>query len=165
MKTINKQSLSLRNKQSLSLRNKQSLSLSNKKAKFDYDVKDTIEAGLVLTGAEAKAVRANKVDFTGSYVKPLGGEMFVINLHIGAEGFADSRRSRKLLLNKKEIFSINSKVKQDKLTLIPLSLYTVGRLIKLELALVRGKRTHEKRAQIKAKDIERDLAQELNPKQ
>lgn len=137
------------------------MKVQNRKAKFDYDIKDTVEAGIVLTGAEAKAVRAKNVDFLGSYVKPIGGEMFVINLHIGVEDAEDSRRTRKLLLNKKEILNLSLKVKAQKLTLIPVSLYTKSRLIKLEVALVRGKKSHEKRAQIKAADILRDIEEEL----
>jgi len=137
------------------------MKVQNRKAKYDYDIKDTVEAGIVLTGAEAKAVRAKNVDFLGSYVKPIGGEMFVINLHIGVEDAEDSRRTRKLLLNKKEILNLSLKVKAQKLTLIPVSLYTKTRLIKLEVALVRGKKSHEKRAQIKAADILRDIEEEL----
>lgn len=137
------------------------MKVHNRKAKFDYDINESAEAGIVLTGAEAKAVRAKKVDFLGSYVKPIGGEMFVINLHIGVEGADDSRRTRKLLLNKKEILNLGMKAQAQKLTLIPVSLYTKGRLIKLEVALVRGKKSHEKRAQIKAADILRDIEEEL----
>jgi len=140
--------------------NKQSLLLRNKKAQFDYEAIEKVEAGIVLSGAEAKAVRAKKVDFTGSYARPIGGEMFLVNLHIGVTG-EDSRRTRKLLLNKKEILSLETKMKAHKLTAVPLSLYTSGRLIKVELALVRGKRVHEKRAQIKKRDIERDIESEF----
>lgn len=137
------------------------MKVKNKKAKFDYEVHETIEAGIVLTGAEVKAVRGGSVDFSGSYARILGGEMFVINLHIGVEGETDTRHSRKLLLNKKEILAIELKLKAQKLTAIPLSLYTKGPKIKLELALVRGKRTHEKRETLKKRDIERDLESEL----
>lgn len=140
------------------------MQIINKRAKFDYDIKETLEAGIVLTGAEAKAIRDKKIDFLGSYVKPVGGELFLINLHIGVEGEADTRRSRKLLLNKKEILNFALKAKAQKLTLIPVSLYTSGRLIKLELALAKGKKQFEKRAQIKQQDIERDLELELNQK-
>ncbi len=134
----------------------------NKKARFDYEIRDKVEAGLVLTGAEAKAVRANKVDFTGAHVRPVGAEMFVVNLHLGVDGVSDTRRTRKLLLNKGEIVNLVTKMKQQKLTLIPLSMYNKGRLIKLEIALARGKRTHEKRAQLKKRDIEREIDKELS---
>lgn len=139
------------------------MKIINKKAKFNYEIVDSVEAGIVLSGEEVKAIRLNKVDFTGSYVKIIGAEMVVINLHIGVLS-GDTRKTRKLLLNKIEIVSMATKVKQQKLTFIPLSLYNKGRLIKLEVALAKGKKAHEKRAQIKQKDIERDLVQELNPK-
>ena len=133
----------------------------NRKAKFNYEIEETLEAGIVLTGAEVKAVRAKKVDFQGSYAKPIGGQMYLLNLHIGVEGDADTRRSRKLLLNKKEILALTTKSNASKLTIIPVSLYTKGRLIKCELALARGKRKFEKRASIKEQDIKRDLEFEL----
>lgn len=135
------------------------MKIINKRARFNYSIYEKIEAGIVLSGAEAKAIRAQKVDFTGAHVKPVGGEMFVLNLHIGTDG--DTRRTRKLLLNKSEIFSLETKMKARKLTLIPLSLYNKGRNIKLEVALARGKRKHEKRAQLKERDIDRDLEQEF----
>lgn len=141
--------------------NKGGLLLQNRKAKFDYDIHETIEAGIALTGAEAKAVRAKKVDFLGSYAKPVGREILLINLHIGVEGDENARRSRRLLLKKSEILKLTIKIKQQKLTLIPLSLYTNGRLIKLELGLAKGKKQFEKRAQIKKQDIERDIEEEF----
>lgn len=137
------------------------MKIINKKAKFNYETEEVLEAGIVLTGAEVKAIRKNSVDFQGSYVKAIGGEFYVVNLHIGVDGEKDTRRSRKLLLNKKEIISFTNKAKEKKLTLIPISLYTKARLIKLELGLVRGKRTHEKRAAIKARDIKRDIEEEF----
>ncbi len=152
----------------------------NKRAKFDYEIREKIEAGLVLTGAEAKSVRAKKVDFHGAYVKSIRGEFYVINLYIEsfqttASSFShnirelvgannQNRRTRKLLLNKKEILSLETKIKAQKLTAIPLSLYTKGRKIKLEIALAKGKRKYEKKVQLKKRDQERDLIQELNPK-
>lgn len=137
------------------------MKIINKRAKFDYDIRETLEAGIVLTGAETKAIRDKKVDFLGSYVKPVGGELFLVNLHIGADGVEDTRRTRKLLVNKKEILSLSLKTKAQKLTMIPVSLYTSGRLIKLELGLAKGKKQFEKRAQIKQKDIERDIEEEF----
>lgn len=131
----------------------------NRRARFDYDISEKIEAGIVLTGAEVKAVKENKVDFLGSFAKPVGGEIFLINLHIGAG--EDTRRTRKLLLNKKEILNLTLKAKASKLTLIPLSLYTKTRKVKVELGLGRGKRKHEKRAELKNKDIEREILKEL----
>jgi len=155
------------------------MKIVNKRVKFDYEIREKIEAGLVLTGAEVKSVRAKKVDFHGSYVKSVRGEFYVINLYIGSFQPAGSsfshnmrdlvgvnnqnRRTRKLLLNKKEILSLETKIKAQKLTAIPLSLYTKGRKIKLEIALAKGKRKYEKKVQLKKRDQERDLIQELNP--
>lgn len=136
----------------------------NKKASFEYTVHDTVEAGIVLTGAEVKAVRAKKVDLGGAYVRPVGGEMFLINAHIGVPGEEHARARRKLLLNKKEILSLSTKAKAQKLTLIPLSMYTKGPLVKVEVALARGKKTHEKRAQIAKRDVEREIERELRDK-
>lgn len=136
----------------------------NKKAKADYQILESLEAGIVLTGVETKAVRAKKVDFLGSYIKPLGGEMFIINMHIGFEGEGDTRRTRKLLLGKKQILALSLKQNQQKLTLVPLSLYTKGRLIKCELALAKGRKSHEKRERLKQRDIEREIEREMSPK-
>lgn len=136
------------------------MKIINKRARFDYEVIEKIEAGVVLTGSEVKAIRAKKVDFQGSYARLIGGEMFLINLHIGVDA-DEPRRSRKLLLNKKELLSIELKLKAQKLTAVPLSLYTRGPKIKCELGLVRGKRKHEKRARLKKRDIERDIEFDL----
>ena len=140
------------------------MKIINKKAKFDYDIVKNLEAGIVLSGAEVKAIRNKNVDFHGSYVRPLEGEMYLVNMHIGAEGLEQTRRLRKLLLSKKQIRELSMEMKAKKLTLIPVSLYTNRRLIKLELALARGKRKHEKRESIKQKDIARDLELELSLK-
>jgi SsrA-binding protein len=138
------------------------MKITNRRARHDYHIAERLEAGIVLTGAEVKAVRAKKVDFLSSYAKPIGGEMFLLNLHIGAEDKADTRRTRKLLLNKKEIIGIQTKIKSRKLTAIPLSLYTKGRKVKLDLGLARGKRKHEKRGQLKKRDIDREIDKELS---
>lgn len=136
------------------------MEIINRRARLDYEILEKIEAGIVLTGSEVKAVRAKKVNFEGSHARIIKGEMFLVNLHIGI-GADEARRSRKLLLNKKELLSVELKLKAQKLTAVPLSLYTKGSKIKCELALVRGKRKHEKRAQLKKRDIERDIESEL----
>jgi len=138
-----------------------SINLKNRKAFRDYVFLEELECGIVLTGSEVKAIRGGKVDFLGSYVKIVGGELYLINLHIGVGGLADSRRTRKLLMNKREIITIGVKLKQQKLTLIPVKLYNKDRLFKLKVALARSKKSQEKRAQLKARDIERDIEREL----
>jgi SsrA-binding protein len=139
----------------------------NKRARFDYKLEgDRFETGLVLSGGEAKAVRTGHTDLSQSVARVLNGEVWLINANIpvlGAKNY-NSTRSRKLLLHKFEILSIATKMKQRKLTLVPLSLYNKGRLIKLKLALGKPKRKFEKRQAIKAKDIEREIAKELSSK-
>lgn len=133
----------------------------NKRAKFDYQLEEEkLEAGLAFSGGEAKAVREGHADLSQSVGRILNGEIWLINANIPIVGAKDynSTRSRKLLLHHSEILSIATKMKQRKLTLIPLSLYNKGRLIKLKLALGKPKREFEKRQAIKAKDIEREIA-------
>src|SRR3990167_132904 len=105
-----------------------SINLRNRKAIRDYVFIEELECGIVLTGSEAKAIRDGKVDFLGSYVKIVGGEFYLINLHIGAADTTNSRRTRKLLVNKREIVTLGIKLKQQKLTLMPVRLYNKGRL-------------------------------------
>ncbi len=136
----------------------------NKRARFDYKLEeDRFDSGLVLSGGEAKALRMGHADLSQSVARVLNGEVWLINANIPVVGAKDynSTRSRKLLLHKAEILSIATKMKQRKLTLVPMSMYTKGRLIKLKLALGKPKRKFEKRQAIKAKDIERDVEREL----
>ena len=136
----------------------------NKKASFNYQLEpERIEAGISLTGAEAKAVRENRVNLSEAVARIINQEAFLINANIsavGTTGYIPSR-SRKLLLHKSEITSIASKLKQQKLTLVPTKLYTKGHLVKCQLALGKLKRKFEKREVIKKKVITRELEQEL----
>lgn len=145
----------------MKLANKPSLILRNKKAQFNYELQDSLEAGIVLKGEEVKAIRAGKVDFSGSYVTILGQEAYVINLHIGLEDEKESRKTRKLLLHKKEIHFLAQKRDSSNLTIIPVSLYNKGPHIKLEIALARGKKQKGKKETVKRRDIERDTEREL----
>ncbi|OGM18697.1 SsrA-binding protein [Candidatus Woesebacteria bacterium RIFCSPHIGHO2_01_FULL_38_10] len=135
----------------------------NKKAKFNYKLIERFEVGIALQGAEVKAIRRGNVDLTQSFAKIIGDEIYLINTNVPGEGKKDynSRRIIKLLLHKKEIISIKSKIKAKKLTLIPLSLYTKGRLIKAEIALAKAKRKFEKKEAIKKRDIEKEIEAEL----
>lgn len=134
----------------------------NKRARFDYQILETFEAGISLTGAEAKSIREKRANLSQSYAKIIGREAYLINANIPVVNVStNSTRSRKLLLHKSQIISTQSKIKQRKLTLVPLAMYTKGRLIKVELALAKPKRKFEKKAQIKKKDIERELEREL----
>lgn len=136
------------------------MEILNKKAEFNYEIVETIEAGIVLTGEEVKAIRRNAVDFTGSHVNILGGEAYVLNLHIATSG-EETRRTRKLLLKKKEIFNLKSKKESKNLTIIPTKIYNTASKFKIEIALVRGKKTRGKKETVKSRDIDREVSREL----
>jgi len=135
----------------------------NRRARYNYRLFDKYEAGVSLTGVEVKAIRNGRADISSAYAKIINGEVYLVNANIQAKGVKDYNplRTRKLLLNKAEIISIQTKIKQKKLTLVPTKLYTRGRLIKIEIALAKTKRKFEKKEAIKKKDIEREIAKEL----
>ncbi len=142
------------------------MSIVNKKARFDYEIIESFEAGIVLTGSEVKSVRAGSVNFAGSRVVFVDGKVKLLGLNINKYKFDSSEfyepsKVRELLLKKKEIIEIQSKSKASGLTLVPIKLYNKGSLIKLQIALVRGKKKYEKRAEIKKRDTERGLARRL----
>ncbi len=140
------------------------MKIPNKRARYEYKLEpDKFEAGLVLSGGEAKAIRTGHADLSRSVARILNGEGWLINADIPFVGSAkyNPTRSRKLLLHKGEIISILTKMKQRRLTLVPVSLYTTGRLVKLALALGKPKRQFEKKETIKRKDIQRDIEREL----
>jgi len=139
----------------------------NRKAHFDYEILETFEAGLVLSGAEVKSIKNGRMNLTGSYVNFHDGELYLVGSSIAPyqpknqPADYDPFRSRKLLLRKKEITSLIGKIKQKGLTLVPLKVYNKGRRIKLEFAVARGKKQYDKREVIAkretAKKIEREL--------
>ncbi len=142
------------------------MKIINRKAFYDYEILDRFEAGINLQGAEVKAVRLGHADLTGSFVRIMGNEAYLINAKIFPYEYArpqeyDSKRTRKLLLHKKEIIAIKSKTDGANLTIVPVSLYTRNNLIKLELALGKPKKKFEKKESIKRKDIERDIEEAL----
>lgn len=133
---------------------------SNRRARHDYEILNTYEAGLVLTGAEVKSLRGGRVSLGDAYAAPEGGEIFLFNLHIArydksAPGATDTRRPRKLLLNRGEIDRIARAVDQKGVTIIPLKIYFSGGRAKVEIALARGKRKYDKRSKIREKDEEK----------
>ena len=137
----------------------------NKKAKFNYKLFETYEAGISLVGVEVKTLLNGQVDLTNSYVKIINGEAYLINANIPiSEGSGEPTRTRKLLIHKAELTSIWSKIREKQLTLIPTKMYTRGRRIKLEFALAKSKREFEKRQASRNKDIEREIAQEVRGK-
>ena len=136
----------------------------NRKAKFNYDIEagSRVEAGLSLSGGEAKSVREKHADISDSQIRILSGEAYLINANIPVLGAKlDPTRSRKLLLHKNELLSIAANLKQRKLVILPISLYNKGRLIKLELALGKPKKRFEKREEIKRRDINREIEKEF----
>lgn len=139
----------------------------NKKAKFDYTVLETYTAGLELSGQETKSARFGGANLTGSYVTFHNNEAYAINIHIAPYKFSgpltnyDPTRSRRLLLKKKEILYLQQKIHEAGLTIVVLSLYTKGRLIKTELGLVKGKKKWDKRAAIKKREIDREIRSKL----
>ena len=139
---------------------------TNKKAYHDYFVEDTYEAGVVLVGCEVKSVRAGAVNLRDSFVIIKNGEVWMLNVHIapykqGSYNNVDSKRTRKLLLNKREINKLRGKVEQKGYTLIPLKIYFKDALVKIEIGLCKGKELHDKRAAIKEREVKRSIDRTL----
>jgi len=145
------------------------MQIINKKAQYEYSVSDRLTAGVVLTGGEVKSLRTGHGKLEGAFVKVIGEEMYLVNAEImpypyAALGNYDAKRTRKLLIHKKELISLQTKLDADRLTLVPLRWYTIGPYIKLEIGLVRGKREYEKREKKKRADIQRELEREYRGK-
>ena len=133
----------------------------NRKAKFDYHILDTYEAGIVLKGSEVKSIRQGKVSLSDAFAQVVGREILLFNMHISpydkAQDALDSKRERKLLLKKSEIRKIDGKLKNKGLTLIPLEVYIKKNLVKISLAVVKGKKEFEKRGKIIEKEQRREM--------
>lgn len=145
------------------------MKITNRRAFYDYQLLERFEAGINLIGAEVKAVRLGHADLTGSFVRIMGSEAYLVNVKIFPYQYArpegyDERRTRKLLLHKSEIIALKSKTEGAALVIVPVSLYIKDGFIKLELALGKGKKEYDKRRVIKKKDIERDIEAALSPK-
>jgi SsrA-binding protein len=144
--------------------------LTNPKAKFEYEILDTIEAGIALDGGEVKSVRSKKGSLIGSYVRILNFEAFLLGAQIHPYFYSsrkeeiDPQRTRKLLLKKSEIYRLHQLVTTQARTLVPLSLEIRGRRIKLIFAVARGKKNFEKRADIKERDTRRAAEREVKEK-
>jgi len=145
------------------------MNIQNKKAFFEYEILDRVETGIVLTGAEVKSLKGDHAKLDGSFVRIVGSEAYLVNAQIfpyiasRMEGY-DPRRTRKLLMHKSELLSLKSKIEGANLTLIPIRWYTKGPLIKLEIALARGKKQYEKRESIKKADQRMELEREFRGK-
>ncbi|MDO8487128.1 MAG: SsrA-binding protein SmpB [Candidatus Curtissbacteria bacterium] len=140
----------------------------NKRARLKYHILEKVEAGIVLSGAEIKSIRAGRVDLSESFAKIKNGEVFLENAHInpwmGSQKFSDTRRERKLLLHEKQILNWQGKIAGGQLTIAPLAIYIKGNLAKIDLALVKNKAKYDKRADLKKKAVERDIERELRNK-
>lgn len=141
------------------------MKIFNRRARQKYQFLEKLEVGIVLSGAEIKSIRAGRADLSESFARIRDGEVFLVNANIspwmGSQKYADSRRERKLLLHKKQILNWQGKIAGGKLTLVPISIYIKGNLAKVELALAKSKAKYDKRADLKKKAIERDIAREL----
>ena len=136
---------------------------TNRRARHDYEILERVEAGLVLLGPEVKSLRAGKATLTDAYALIRRGEAFLENLHISPYPQAgrenpDPKRERKLLMHRKEIERLGGKVAERGLTLVPLSLYFREGRVKVDLALARGRRAHDKREAIRERESDRELA-------
>jgi len=132
----------------------------NKKASFNYTLLERFEAGIALIGVEIKALRERGADLNNAFVKIINGEVYLINANIFSES-DNPTRSRKLLLHKREIISLENKIKAKKLTLIPTKMYNKGRHIKVEISLAKPKKQFEKKEALKRQDIEKEAEREL----
>lgn len=142
---------------------------SNRKARHEYFIEDTIEAGIVLKGTEVKSIRQGKINIGESYASIDKGEVFINGMHIspyeqGNIHNVDPIRKRKLLLHKREIRKLIAETQQKGFTLIPLSLYLKNGLVKVEIALAKGKKLYDKRDTIAKKDAERRMLQHSSEK-
>ncbi len=141
----------------------------NRKMRFDYETLETYEAGMELLGTEVKSVRGGKMSLDGSFVIVRGGEVFLINSNVppyqvkNSDKDYDPLRNRKLLLTQKEIIELGGSEKTN-LTIVPISVYNKGRKIKIKIALVKGKKTRDKRETTKKRETDRELRREYRGK-
>jgi len=140
----------------------------NKKARHDYEILEKFEAGIVLTGAEVKALRAKRANLSDAFCRFIQGELYIMNAHIAHLDTAhkhfspDTRVPRKLLLHKKELEKLHMKVHKDGLTIVPLMIYFNERnYAKVSIAIAKGKKLHDKRADMKAKTLDREAHQAM----
>jgi len=137
---------------------------SNRKARYDYHIEETYEAGIVLVGSEVKSIRQGRANLQDSYAAFERGELYLHNCHVSPYAQAsrfnpDPLRARKLLMHREQMRRLVGKVEEKGLTLVPLSLYLKGRHVKVSLALARGKKSYDRREDIKRREADREVAQ------
>ncbi len=142
------------------------MEILNRKARFDYEIIDTYEAGIELTGTEIKSIRLGNANIKDCYGIIKNGEAFLLNMYVKeyTEGNIfnhEETRTRKLLLHKKEILKMRDAIEREGYTLIPLKLYFKGNLAKIEIGIAKGKKNYDKRESIKERDIKRNIAKEF----
>ncbi len=142
------------------------MEIKNRKAYYDYEIEETYEAGIVLTGTEIKSLREGKANLKDSYAIIKNGEAFLLNMHISQYDNGNifnhnETRTRKLLLNKKEIYKIRDSIERDGYTLVPIRVYFKKNRAKIEVGIARGKKSYDKREAIKKKDMERETQKQL----
>jgi len=135
---------------------------TNRKAYHNYHIQDSVEAGIALTGTEIKSIRAGRVSLGDAYIRPEAGELWLVNAHIARYEPSsylshEPTRPRKLLLHRKQIDSLTSRVLEKGLTLVALRLYIKDSIAKVEIALAKGKKLHDKREAIVRREIEREI--------
>lgn len=140
--------------------------VTNRKAYHHYYIHDRQEAGIVLNGSEIKSIRAGRVNLGDAYVRPEGKELWLLNAHIARYAASsylshEPMRPRKLLLHRKQINSLISSIKEKGLTLVPLRLYIKDSIAKVEIALAKGKKLHDKRESIARREIEREIGRAI----
>jgi len=144
----------------------QKIITENRKARFDYHILESFEAGLVLTGAEIKSARTGEITVNEAYVRPQGSELFLLNAYIKPYAHSgdkeyDPRRPRKLLLHRKEIAKLTRELETKGTTIVPLKIYLKGGRAKIEIALGKGKAAPDKRQDIKKREADREVAREI----
>jgi SsrA-binding protein len=144
------------------------MEILNRKARYDYEISDTYEAGIELTGNEIKSVREGSVNLKDSYIIIKNNEAYILNMHITNYDKAvfkeEETRTRKLLLHKDEILKLNDKISIKGFTIVPLRLYFKNGKAKLEIGVAKGKHTYDKKESIKERDIKRDTDKALKGK-
>lgn len=138
----------------------------NKKARFEYEILDTFEAGIALKGTEVKSIRQKKVSIQEAYAKIKNGEVFIVGMNISVYEMGnrfnhEPLRERKLLMHKQEIKRLTGKLNEKGYTLVPLSLYFKKGRVKIELGLARGKTTYDKKRTIQERDMKRDMQRDI----
>lgn len=146
-----------------------SVLLENRKARAQYSILDTHEAGIVLSGGEVKSIRMGRASLAESFVRVTDGEAFMVNMYVHPYGFADNkgydpRKPRKLLLHKREIVQLQSKIVGKGVTIVPLKIYEKRNKFKVQIGLVRGKTQVDRRKELRERDLNREVERALRGK-